>query len=67
MELKSVKMQSETRLNQIENRFDNRLNQIENRIAHLEGHQNRPDSRKGYANDDDYSYEDYNPSYPKNY
>ena len=42
MESKSVKTQSETR-----------LNQIENKLRHLEGHQNRP----GDA-DDVYSYED---------
>ena len=51
MESKSVKTQSETR-----------LNQIENKLRHLEGHQNRP----GDA-DDVYSYEDYNPNYPQDY
>ena len=52
MELKSVKTQSDT----IEKRFENRLNQIENRFAHLEGRQNKPDSRKRYDNVDDYYY-----------
>ena len=65
MELKSVKMQSDTRLTQVEKRFENRLNQIENRFAHLEGRQNRPASRKGY--DNDYSYEDANSDYYHNY
>ena len=46
MELKSVKMQSDTRLNQIEKKFDNRLNQIENSFAYLKGLQNRPASHK---------------------
>ena len=62
MELKSVKSQSDNtlaRLTQIENRFDNRLNQIENRFAHLEGHQNKPDSRKHYDDDDYYYGSDY--------
>ena len=66
MELKSVKSQSDTtlaRLTQIENRFDNRLKQIENRFANLEGRLNRPARRKGYDNDDVYSYEDYDPNY----
>ena len=55
MELKSVKMQSETRLTQVEKRFENRLNQMEKRFANLEGRQNRPASHKGYDN------------YPQNY
>ena len=51
MELKSVKTQS--------NRFENRLNQIENRFAHLKGHQNKPNSRKHYDDDDYYYGSDY--------
>ena len=71
MELKSVKTQSDTRLTQIERRFENRLNQIENRFAHLEGRQNRPASREGHDNDDDYYYgegiQSFDPDYPEDY
>ena len=56
MKLESVKKHHDNRLKQIENRFDDRLNQIENRFAHLEGRQNKPDSRKRYDNVDDYYY-----------
>ena len=66
MELISVKMQSDTRLNQIEKKFDNRLNQIENSFAYLKGLQNRPDSRKRYDNDNDDDYY-YDPNYPNDY
>ena len=59
MELDSVKKQSANTLatlTRIENRFDNKLNQIVNRVAHLEGSQNKPDSRKRYDDEDDYYY-----------
>ena len=59
MELESVKKQSANTLatlTQIENSFYNRLSQIENRFVHLEGPQNKPNSRKRYDDDDDYYY-----------
>ena len=62
MELKSVKSQSDTTLARL-TQIENRLKQIENRFANLEGRLNRPARRKGYDNDDVYSYEDYDPNY----
>ena len=63
LELKSVKSQSATKLA--------RLTQIENRLAHLEGRQNRPASRDGHDNDDDYYYgegiQSFDPDYPEDY
>ena len=47
MELKSVKTQS-----------DKRLNQIENRLANLEGRLNKADKIKVYGYDGDNSYYD---------
>ena len=51
IELKSVKTQSDMRLNQIDNKFENRLNQIENRFTNLEGRLNKPDDGFYYGPD----------------
>ena len=55
MELESVKKQSANTLHSLV-LTQARLTQIENRFAQLEGRQNRPASREGHDNDDDWYY-----------